>query len=91
MTAAACIPLSPPAPITEREQRPDRLGELLACMADLLVQMRSQQVEIAQYRDSNDPSVCEAITRLAEIERSLKAVGVDAASVHQQLQHVHLI
>jgi hypothetical protein len=60
-------------------------------MADLLVEMRRQQAEVAQFRDSNDPRVREAIARLAEIARSLRELGVEAASVHQQLQHVHLI
>jgi hypothetical protein len=35
--------------------------------------------------------VRDAIARLDEIERSLEKVGVEAASAHQLLQHVHLI
>jgi hypothetical protein len=60
-------------------------------MADLLVEARRQGVEIAQHRDSNDPRVREAIARLTGLERSLGEVGVEAASVHQLLQKVHLI
>jgi hypothetical protein len=78
-------------PIAEREQRPDRLAELLECMADLLVEARMQRVEIAQHRGSRDPRVREAIVRLFELERSLREVGVEAASVHQLLQHVRVI
>ena len=78
-------------PTAERDQRPDRFGELLECMADLLVETRRQRVEIAQDPGSNDPRVAEAIARLNELERSLSEVGVQSASVHQLLQHVHLI
>jgi len=60
-------------------------------MADLLVQTRRQRVEIAQYRGSDDSRVRDAIVRLTELERPLGEVGVEAASVHQLLQHVHLI
>ena len=91
MTGAACRPLRTLAPIAEREQRPDRFAELLECMADLLVETRRQRVEIAQHRGSEDQRVREAIARLTEMERSLEEVGVEAASVHQLLQHVHLI
>lgn len=91
MSAPACLPLTPPVTITEREQRPDRFAELLESIADLLVETRRQQTLIAPNCDSNDPRVREAIARLAEVARSLKEVAVEAASVHQQLQHVHLI
>ncbi len=91
MTAVACIPLTPLASIAERERRPDRFGELLVCMSDLLFELRRQQVAIVQYRDSNDPRVREAIASLAEIAPSLEAIAVEASSVHQELQHVHLI
>jgi hypothetical protein len=60
-------------------------------MADLLVETRRQRVEIAQHRGSDDPRVREAGARLAELERSLGEVGVEAASVHQLLQHVRLV
>jgi hypothetical protein len=88
MTAAACTPV---APVAETAERPDRLGELLECMADLLVQARRQRAELAEHWGSDDPRVPEAIARLVELERSLGQVGVEAASVHQLLQHVRLI
>jgi hypothetical protein len=91
MTDAACRPLRTAAPIDEREQRPDRLAELLELMADLLVEVRAERAEIAQYRDSYDPRVLEAIARLAELEGSLGEVGIEAASVHQLLQRTRLI
>ncbi len=78
-------------PTAERDQRPDRVGELLECMADLLVETRRQRAEIAQDLGSDDPRVAEAIAHLNELERSLSEVAVQSASVHQLLQHVHLI
>jgi hypothetical protein len=60
-------------------------------MADLLVQARRQSAEIAEHWGNDDPRIPEAITRLAQLERSLGEVGAEAASVHQLLQHVRLI
>jgi hypothetical protein len=91
MTDAACKPLSTLGPLAEREQRADRFAELLECMADLLVETRKQRLEIAHGRGSDDPREREAIARLTELESSLEEVGVEAASVHQLLQHVHLV
>jgi hypothetical protein len=91
MTDAACKPLSTLAPLAEREQRPDRFAELLECMADLLVETRKQGLEIAENRGSDDPREREAIARLTELERSVEGVGLEAASVHQLLQPVHLV
>jgi hypothetical protein len=91
MTDARCSPIETLAPIAEADQRPDRFPELLECMADLLVETRRQRVEIAEHRGSDDPRVREAIARLAELERSIAEVGVEAASVRQLLQHVHLV
>ena len=91
MTDAACTPVRTLAPTAKREQRPDRFAELLACMADLLVETRRQHEEISQDPGTDDPRATEAITRLTEMERSLEAVGIEAASVHQVRHHVHLI
>jgi glyoxylase-like metal-dependent hydrolase (beta-lactamase superfamily II) len=90
MTAPACRPLQTPAPIAERE-RPDRLAEILECMADLLVEARRERAEIVPYHGSEDPRVPEALSRLTELERSLREVGTEAAAVHQLLQHIRLI
>jgi hypothetical protein len=60
-------------------------------MADLLVETRRQRMEIAHHRSGDDPRVMAAIARLTELERSLGEVGVEAASAHQLLQHIHLI
>jgi hypothetical protein len=78
-------------PSVEREQRPDRLGELLECMADLVVPVRRQREEIAQHSANDDPRVAEAIAGLTQLQCTLADVGVETASVHHQLQHVHLV
>jgi hypothetical protein len=91
MTDAACTPVRTLAPTAEREQRTDRFAELLACMADLLVETRRQREEISRDPGTDDPRVTDAIARLTELERSLGVLGTEAASVHQLLQHVHLI
>ena len=91
MTGAACTPVRTLAPTAEREQRPDRFAELLVCMADLLVETGRQREEISHDPGNDDPRMTEAIARLAEMELSLEAVGIEAASVHQLFQRVHLI
>jgi hypothetical protein len=50
-----------------------------------------RRVAIPQHRGKHDPRVGEAMARLTELERSLEEVGVEAASVHQLLQHLHLM
>jgi hypothetical protein len=91
MTEPGCTPLGPHVTIAERERRPDWFADLLECMADLLVATRGQRLEIGRQNDGDDPRVGEAITRLTELERSLREVGVEAASVHHSLQQLHLI
>lgn len=91
MTNAACRPLSTLAPLAERELRSDRFAELLECMADLLVETRKQRLGITQSRSGDDPREREATARLLELEGSLEAVAVEAASVHQLLHRVHLM
>lgn len=91
MTAPVCRPLSPHPPIAEVEERVDRFAELLECMADLLVETRRQRIEITRPYGSEDPRVREVITRLTELEGVIGEVGIEAASVHQLLQRVHLV
>lgn len=91
MTGAECTPLSYQAPTAELEHRTDRLAELLECMADLLVEARRQRADISRLTGSEDPRGREAIARLIGLERSIREVGAEAASVHQLLQHVHLV
>lgn len=92
-TNAASRPVLAPAAIAEREQRPDRIAGLLECMADLLVELRTQRAEITELQShrSDDPRAHMAIARLSELERSLAELGREAASVHRLLQHVRLI
>jgi hypothetical protein len=91
MIDARCTPLGTVELIAERERRPDRFAELLECIADLLVEVRVQRMEMTQNPGPDDPRGQEAIARLAELERSIEEVGIEAASVHQQLQHVRMI
>jgi hypothetical protein len=76
------------ATVAAREKSRDRIAELLECMADLLVETRRQRVEIARDLGSDDPQMREALARLAELERSLEELGVEAVSVHKQLQRL---
>jgi hypothetical protein len=90
MIGGRCTPFGRPGPTAEHEQRPDRFAELLGSMADLLVEVRGQRMEMARH-GPDDPRADEAVARLAELERSIEKVAVEAASVHQALQRVHLI
>jgi hypothetical protein len=91
MTDAICRPVALPVPVRERERRADPLGELLECLADLLVETAAQREVIERSSDRDDQLVRDAIERLIEVEGALKRVGLEAASAHQQLQHEHLI
>jgi hypothetical protein len=91
MTDAVCMPSRMIAPSAAQEQRPDRLAELLECVADRLVETGRERIEIARDGGSDDPRLRDAVARVAELECSLGAVGAEAACVHQLLQHVHLI
>lgn len=91
MIDSACSPLDTGGPLRDREAVPDRLAELLASTADLLVQVHEQRREIAQRFSGQDARVREAIERLEHTEASLRSVGIEAASTHQLLQHLRLI
>jgi hypothetical protein len=91
MTGPSCQPLSALTPMAAREQRPDRLAELLECLADLKVEVRRQWLALTQHECSDDPRVLRAIDSLSELERCVSDVGVEAAVVHQDLQRDHLI
>ena len=91
MTDAVCSPLPTPASFSERELRPDRFGELLECLADLLVETARQRAEIMGSQGSDDPRVREPLERLTHVERSLRELSFEAASVHQLLAHTRLI
>jgi hypothetical protein len=92
MTPANCTPIRSPAATRELELRPDRLADLLECLADLVVQTGQQRRTIEPMADvAAGESTHDAIRRLAALEDALKQVGLEAAAVHQQLQHDHLI
>jgi hypothetical protein len=91
MTDATCQPAGTLVPVSERERKPDRFVDFLECLADLLVETDRQRSEIAQLPGEPDPRAQEAIERLTKMQRLLRAVSVEAASVHQSLQRVRLI
>jgi hypothetical protein len=91
MTSAVCKPLPALAPISDRDRRPDRFVELLACLADLLVETTRQRQAIAESDVGEDRRVREALQQLADVERSLREVSAEAASIHQLLQHLRVI
>jgi hypothetical protein len=91
MTGARCTPAESVLTLSEREGAPDRFVELLECLADLLVETGLYRESIAARSASADPRVREALDRTVALERSIKQVGVDAATVHQLLEHIRLI
>jgi len=91
MTAATCKPFLTPVPLRDRERRPDRLGDLLECLADLLIEVGQQRATVAQLVDGAGPAGREAHERLGWLERAVKGIGVEAASIHQLLQREQLI
>jgi hypothetical protein len=72
MTDAICQPASALAFLGTRG-RPDRFVKRLQCLPDL--------VEIAQLPGEPDPRAREAVDPLTEVERSLREVSVEAASI----------
>jgi hypothetical protein len=91
MTTATCKPSLTPVSLQDRERRPDRLGDLLECLADLLIEVGQQRAAVAQLADDAGPDGREALERLGWFERAVKGIGVEAAGIHQLLQHEQLI
>ena len=69
------------ATVAECEQSRDRLAELSERIADLLAETPTQRVQIARDLGRADPRVRQRLTALAELERSLEELGVEAVSV----------
>ncbi|HSC03306.1 MAG TPA: hypothetical protein VLC49_08305 [Solirubrobacteraceae bacterium] len=91
MITSTCTPISPPTQVLERELRPDHLAGLLGCFADLVIASGQQRLAIESQADRAGESARDAIRRLIALEETLKQLGLEAAAVHQQLQHEHLI
>lgn len=91
MTQADCQPLSTLVLPSEREDRPDRLADLLECLADLVVETHRCRGLLEQLPGGSDVRVQTSITDLERLEHKLRAVGMEAASVHQRLVHERLI
>jgi hypothetical protein len=91
MTDATCTPTPAPAVTLDRETRPDRLGDLLQCLADLLVEVGEQRAAVSGSAGSASPAAQEALAQLTWLERAVKGISVEAAGIHQLLQHEQLI
>jgi hypothetical protein len=91
MTTASRERAGSSVPAFERERQPDRFVELLECLADLLVETDRQRARIVSLADVTYWRAHAALERLSELERVLKQVGLEAAAVHQLLQHERLI
>lgn len=91
MTRASCRPLVDLVAPAELESQPDRLGELLGVLADLVVETRARRLALNELGSSDDPRVVSATDRLGKLECHLVETGVEAATVHNELQRVHLL
>jgi hypothetical protein len=91
MARAACRPVLDLVAPAELESRPDRLGELLGVLADLVVEARARRLALNELDGSDDPRVVGAIDRLSKLECHLVDTGVEAATAHPDLQRAHLL
>jgi DUF1680 family protein len=91
MNDPRCQPRLALVPLAEREATPDRLADLLECLADVVAVTADRRLNLARITHSDDPRVRAAIADLARLEGDLRSVSVEAASVHQRLIHEHLL
>jgi hypothetical protein len=91
MTRASCRPVLDLVAPAELENRPDRLGELLGVLADLVVETRARRLALSELNGSDDPRVVSATESLSRLECHLVDTGVEAATVHNELQRAHLL
>jgi hypothetical protein len=91
MTDSTCTPINGPAHIRERELLPDHLADLLECLADLVVETGQQRRTIEPLAERAAAPSRDAVRRLAALEDAVRQVGLEAAAVHQLLQHERLI
>jgi hypothetical protein len=91
MTTPSCTPITDGADIRTRELRPDHLGSLLETLADLVVETGQQRRALEPLAESGGAPTRNALRQLVALEESLRQVGLEAAAVHQLLQHQHLI
>jgi hypothetical protein len=91
MTTPTCTPITGGADIRTRELRPDHLGNLLETLADLVVETGQQRRALEPQAESGGAPTRSALRHLVALEKSLRHVGLEAAAVHQLLQHERLI
>ena len=78
-------------PLSDRESEPNRFVDLLDCLADLMVETAKRREAISRLPDSPDPRIRDAVERMLALQDAMKQVRVEAASVHQLLEHSGLI
>ena len=81
MTSATCTPSPTPVPLQEREHRPDRLGDLLECLADLLIEVGQQRAAVARLVEGSGPAAREALERLMRLWRVQVASRIAASDL----------
>ena len=91
MTETECQPLMTLVPPSERETRPDRLAELLECLADLVVETERCRAALEHLPTRADERVRTSIADLERLQIDLHDVSVEAASVHQRLLRERLM
>jgi hypothetical protein len=89
MTTAQCRPITAPLSLAMRESSADPLADFLGDVADLSCALQRKRCQLAAL-DSSDARVVRASRRLEELEAQLHELGVEAASVHQELVHQRL-
>jgi hypothetical protein len=91
MSQPACQPLMTLVSPSDREERPDRLGELLECLADLVVETERCRAALASLPARSDERVRCSIVDLERLQVGLHDVSVEAAAVHQRLRRERLL
>ncbi len=91
MTETECLPLMTLVPPSARETRPDRLAELLECLADLVVETDKCRAALERLPTRADERVRSSIADLERLQIELHDVSVEAASVRQRLMRERLI
>jgi hypothetical protein len=91
VTGASCQLVTEATRPSDREGQPDCFVELLECLADLRVQTDGRRRALSRLPSSEDPRILDAVLRLGEMQGELAAVAAKVTSVHQALQHEHLI
>jgi hypothetical protein len=91
MVEATCRLVEPFAHRCEREDGPDRLLDLLECLADLRVATTQRRLALVRLGNPCLARLQTVIEDLEGLEDALVTVATRVARVHQELQHERLI